>query len=153
MEPKEAITDLAVASADIVSGAFTHGLFPAGTVTKACINLHQSLTQKHFEKKLKKFLKPLSSSETSQEEIEKFFLKLDNKKEEVAEFMLQLLIRAETAEKADVLGILYKAAVKKEINFEQMLRLRPHLIINVKTQGGGFLMIFQQVKEGVIRTS
>ena len=97
--------------------------FPIASVVDkgyACVN---EISNALFYKKLWRFLNELERDNVSDEEINSFLEKIDDKKDEIAEFMLNLINSAESEEKAKVLGIIYKAAIKGKVEIDMMLRL------------------------------
>lgn len=75
-----------------------------------------------FVRKLSRFLK--QSEPISIEKKEQFLASLSQKKRhKIAGYLTYVLYTAEDEEKADVLGLIYKARLMDEINDEMMLRL------------------------------
>lgn len=120
---KNALADLSVVSADAVSGVLTLGIVPAGSLVKASVEVYSAYRIGHLEQKLNKFLETIQSGDTTREEIEEFLEGLEDKKEYVSDYLQGLLINAETAEKTKLFAYIYKAAVKKEIDHDTMLKL------------------------------
>ena len=98
-------------------------LLPVGSIAKSFIQSGISIRDYFFLKKLNTFLFSINTDDISDEEIDGFFKTLENKKEQVEEYLLGLLISIESEEKALLMGYIYKAAVKGRINHIQMLRL------------------------------
>ena len=98
-------------------------LLPVGSIAKSSIQSGISIRDYFFLKKLNTFLFSINTDDISDEEIDGFFKTLENKKEQVEEYLLGLLISIESEEKALLMGYIYKAAVKGRINHIQMLRL------------------------------
>lgn len=98
-------------------------LLPIGSIAKSFIQSGIAIRDYFFLKKLNTFLFSINTADISDEEIDDFFKKLENKKDEVEEYLLGLLISVESEDKALLMGYIYKAAVKGSINHMQMLRL------------------------------
>lgn len=122
-ELKRAITDLGTVAADTLSGALTVGLLPVGSLVKAGNEVYSAYRIGHLEQKLNKFLETIQSGDITTEEIEEFLEGLEDKKEYVSDYLQGLLINAETAEKTKLFAYIYKAAVRKEIDHDTMLKL------------------------------
>lgn len=98
-------------------------LLPVGSIAKTFFKSGIAFRDYFFLKKLNTFLFSINTDDISDEEIDGFFKKLENKKEEVEKYLLGLLISVESEDKALLMGYIYKAAVKGSINHMQMLRL------------------------------
>lgn len=92
-------------------GAIISGLCKVG------IDVSNALLIRKFEQ----FLNPVSDI---QDEVDAFLGELSSdKKDKLGEYMLSLLSSAESTEKARIMGLIFRAAVLKEIDREMMLRL------------------------------
>ena len=98
-------------------------LLPVGSIAKSFIQSGIAIRDYFFLKKLNTFLFSINIDNISDEEIDNFFKTLENKKEQVEEYLLGLLISVESEDKALLMGYMYKAAVKGRIDHIQMLRL------------------------------
>lgn len=120
---KNAFADLGTIAADSLSGALTLGLVPVGSLVRAGREAYSAYRAYHLEKKLNKFLETIQTDDITSEDIEEFIESLEDKKEEVSNYMQGLLINAECEEKAKLMAYIYKAAVRKEIDYKKMLKL------------------------------
>lgn len=98
-------------------------ILPLGTIIKSVIKSRGAFNDYFFINKLNSFLFPLNSEELSDDELDEFFKSLNDDKQKVEEYMIGLLINAESMDKTLIMGYIYKAAVRKEINYIEMLRL------------------------------
>lgn len=95
---------------------------PVGSIIKALGNIHMSYSTCRFFKKLGNFLSSVKEN-SSKEETEAFLDSIADRNEDVSEYILSLLDKAESKEKAGMLGIIYAAAVRRSISLDTMLRL------------------------------
>lgn len=124
----EGATDVAAAVADNSMAALADavgqcvGFLPVGSAIKAC---GQALTTYHnyrLFKKLGKFIFTVRGNATPRE-LDSFLESIADRDEEVSEYMLALLDKAESSDKARMMGIIYAAAAKNAIDIDTMLRL------------------------------
>lgn len=95
---------------------------PVGSVVKAMGNTLITYNTYRFFRKLGKFLSAVKEN-SSKEEIDVFLDSIAERDEDVSEYMLAVLDKAESKEKAGMLGIIYAAAVRRTISLDTMLRL------------------------------
>lgn len=95
---------------------------PVGSIIKALGNGYMSYSTYRFFQKMGKFLSAVKEN-SSKEETEAFLDSIADRDEDVSEYMLAVLDKSESKEKARMLGIIYAAAVRKTIDIYTMLRL------------------------------
>ena len=94
---------------------------PFGSIVIAGIKVGFSISDYLFLKRFADFLEPMSGMEN---EVDAYLKKLSSYgREKHGEYMLTLLSKAETSEKAEILGMIFRSAVLEEIDNETMLRL------------------------------
>ena len=89
---------------------------------KALGSSYMSYSTYRFFKKLGKFLSVVKEN-SSKEETDAFLDSIADRDEDVSEYMLSLLDKAESKDKAGMLGIIYAAAARCTISLDTMLRL------------------------------
>jgi hypothetical protein len=100
---------------DVVSGV------PLGTILVNVYKIGVGIDDFLIVKKLSTFL---SSMKNMEEEANEYLDSLPpEKRHKVGEFMLNSLCKAESSDKAQILGFIFKACVGKRIGMEMMLRL------------------------------
>lgn len=123
---RKKLKDIVLSECGNVSNAFLDGLIPllpVGSIAKSFFQSSIAIRDYFFLKKLNTFLFSINTDDVSDEEIEDFFKTVGNNKEKVEEYLLGLLISAESEDKALLMGYIYKAAVKGKVDHMQMLRL------------------------------
>lgn len=95
---------------------------PVGSVVKAIGNTIITYNTCRFFRKLGKFLSAVNEY-SSKEETDAFLDSIADRDEDVSEYMLSVLDKAESQDKARMLGIIYAAAARCTISLDTMLRL------------------------------
>lgn len=94
---------------------------PFGSIAQSAIKIGIDFRNYLFIKKFSAFLVPLSGKE---DEANAYVNALSKKElERISEYLTSLLANADSTEKARIMGFIFKAAVRKSINEEMMLRL------------------------------
>ena len=94
---------------------------PFGSIAQFALKIGIDIHAYHFMKMFSEFLDPLSGKE---DEANAYVNALSKKElERISEYLTSLLANADSSEKARIMGFIFKAAVRKSINEEMMLRL------------------------------
>ena len=97
------------------------GSVPLGGIVVATYKVGVGIADYYLFRKFAHFLGPMSGME---EEVDDYLTKLSPYgQNKLGEYMLSLLSKAESSEKAQIMGMIFKAAVKREIDDMMMLRL------------------------------
>ena len=94
---------------------------PLGSIIVATYKVGVGIADYCLCKKFAHFLAPMSGME---DEVDGFLKGLSSyEREKLGDYMLSLLSKAESTDKTWIMGLIFKAAVHKEIDIEMMLRL------------------------------
>ena len=121
-------TDVAAGVADNAASSLLAAVgecvacLPVGSIIKALGNSYMAFSTCRFFQKLGKFLCAVKGN-SSKEEIDAFLDSITDRDEDVSEYMLSVLDKAESKEKARMMGIIYAAAARGMIDIDTMLRL------------------------------
>lgn len=95
--------------------------FPVGTIIKEAYTQISSYRDRRFAEKLEAFLFPISNGIVNNQ-FDAFWENIEEKKQSVAQYLIDLLDSVETDDKAEMMGHIYHAAVHGMINHDEMLR-------------------------------
>lgn len=112
---------------------------PVGSVVKAIGNALITYNACRFFRKLGKFMSDVKEN-FSEEKTDAFLDSIADCDEEVSEYMLSILDKAESKVKAKMLGIIYATAARRTIGLDTMLRLS-----SIAVQG--FIVDFRRLSE------
>ena len=94
---------------------------PLGGIVVATYKVGVGIADFCLFKKFAHFLEPMSGMEG---DVDAYLEKMSSyEREKLEEYMLSLLSKAESSEKAQIMGLIFRSAVKGEIDNEMMLRL------------------------------
>lgn len=94
---------------------------PLGGIVAATYKVGVGIADYYLFRKFAHFLEPMSGME---KEVDDYIAKLSpHDQNKLGEYMLSLLSKAESSEKAQIMGMIFRAAVKREIDDMMMLRL------------------------------
>lgn len=94
---------------------------PFGRIVVSLYKIGAGVTNYLFFKKFARFLDPMSGMEDDVDEFLERLSLVD--REKLEDYMLSLLAQAESTEKAQLMGFVFKSAVRGEIDNMMMLRL------------------------------
>ena len=132
------VTELVTTIADALQAV------PFGSIVVSIYKVGVDVANHLLFKKFARFLEPMSGMD---KEVDEFLERLSLvDREKLGEYMLSLLVQAESTEKAQLMGFIFKSAVHGEIDNIMMLRL-------VSVVGRAFIPDLKELPRFLIETT